>query len=360
MNDSYSSYSNDTQSNVIPENQEKRKQHSECLRVLGLDTLKIKPKNYSSLEILLSSGEHGKISLYTNDDTGEKVAIKEIDSVQENEKIAIGQMIKLGKRKDYHLNLVKYMDWFIHDWKFNIVQEYIDGKSLKEIFISGQVLSLKESGSPSGRVQTHSVSRPFRERVPRKSWICQIYNGLRYLHKHNIIHRDVHVQNIMIENGSQEAKLVDLDLMCMPFTQCDSCFHQHSLWNTAILSPDFALLYFNKDKENVTLENYIGFDLWALGLAFLPLEFQEKIKRSMSGKRVQDAIKLKNEALESIEKNTVYLSSGQAAQPEVEYLLSKQAGDALRLYSTLKILLSTLLNDRLKPVECTRSPSDPH
>ena len=74
-----------------------------------------------------------------------------------------------------HPNVVKYIDSFLYMNEFWVVMEYMEGGSLTDVVLE----NLLTEG------QIAAVSR-------------ETVQGLQYLHKHGVIHRDITTDNVLL------------------------------------------------------------------------------------------------------------------------------------------------------------------
>ncbi len=130
--------------------------------------MKWKSKNNKILKDL-GSGSCGIIHLVEHED-GDIVAIKTISKTQVNYKDEIKILEKLD-----HPNVINFYGYYKSLFKIHQVMEYIDGKDLFEML---------------GKI-------PFDEELAIE-YLIEIKKGLDYIHSHNIIHRDIKTENIMV------------------------------------------------------------------------------------------------------------------------------------------------------------------
>eukprot|EP00698_Gefionella_okellyi_P024319 TRINITY_DN8546_c0_g1_i1.p1 TRINITY_DN8546_c0_g1~~TRINITY_DN8546_c0_g1_i1.p1 ORF type:complete len:1153 (-),score=258.95 TRINITY_DN8546_c0_g1_i1:118-3576(-) len=130
---------------------------------------------------LLGRGGFGKVYLGLNADTGELLAVKQVeldgvDGVSAKQLKEVEDEVNLMRGLD-HESIVQYYGAEIRDNVFNIFLEYVPGGSLAALL---------------------SKFGPMREEMIRK-YTGQILSGLAYLHAHNIVHRDVKGANILVD-----------------------------------------------------------------------------------------------------------------------------------------------------------------
>lgn len=102
--------------------------------------------------------------------------------------VELGRIYKI-LRENRHKNISDIIEVFEYDDATIVIEEYIPGKTLSEF--------LKSEGVQS--------------EYDAKKIIGQVCDGLIFLHKHNIIHRDINPNNIMITN-SGTVKIIDFDI----------------------------------------------------------------------------------------------------------------------------------------------------
>ena len=136
-------------------------------------------------------GTYGIIKLATHNQTGEPVAIKVTNYYEHTYKELTTKSEMLLNLS--HPNIIKFYDIF-HDEASSytfIIQEYSSGGELY-----------------------HSLQKKFRYNQNDLSIIVyQLINGVEYLHKKNIVHRDLKLENILLKsNDSVLIKIIDFGL----------------------------------------------------------------------------------------------------------------------------------------------------
>ena len=90
---------------------------------------------------------------------------------------------------NHHKNISNVTEVFSYEDTAIIIEEYISGRTLADILKIYGTLSMKTT----------------------KSIIGQICDGLMFLHKNNIIHRDINPNNIIVENNGN-VRIIDFDI----------------------------------------------------------------------------------------------------------------------------------------------------
>lgn len=130
----------------------------------------------------LGGGSFGSVYSAINLDTGAVLAVKEI-KLQDpksfkhivpsiKEEMTVLEMLN-------HPNIVQYYGVEVHRDKVNLFMEYCEGGSLATLL-------------EHGRIEDEVVIQLFS---------LQMFEGLAYLHEHNIIHRDIKPENILFDHN---------------------------------------------------------------------------------------------------------------------------------------------------------------
>ncbi|MBP5974168.1 tetratricopeptide repeat protein [Brasilonema sp. CT11] len=135
----------------------------------------------------------------------------------------------------------KYFDYFEEEESYYLVQEYIEGKSLQ---------NLLENRWPRDRVIT---------------FIREILEILRYLHRINIIHRDVKPSNIMLRKEDSKFVLIDFGAVKQLDPRYSSPQQQLYTTQTMIGTPGYA------PREQLAGKPGYNSDIYGLGMTAIQL-----------------------------------------------------------------------------------------
>ncbi|XP_065212655.1 probable serine/threonine-protein kinase nek3 [Planococcus citri] len=188
----------------------------------------------------LGQGTYGKVQLGINKETGQEVAIKTIRKSKietEADLIRIRREIQIMSSVR-HPNIIHIYEVFENREKMVLVMEYAAGGELYDYLSERKVLVEEEA------------RRIFR----------QIATAIYYCHKHNICHRDLKLENILLDEEGN-AKIADFGL--------SNVFSYSSLLSTFCGSPLYA------SPEIVKGTPYHGpeVDCWSLGVLLYTLVY---------------------------------------------------------------------------------------
>ena len=189
---------------------------------------------------LLGKGAYAEVKLVTNKFTKEKFAMKIYDKSKINsnsKKRCVYKEIEILKKLN-HKNIAKLYEVIKTDKQILLVQELIEGISLRDYYN-------KEIRNQKG-ISIH------KENV-FKNIFKQIFDAMNYLHKKNIAHRDIKLENILMKKN-YEIKIIDFGFsMYNPENKLQSFF----CGTPNYMPPEIA------EKKP-----YIGqyADLWSLGV----------------------------------------------------------------------------------------------
>ncbi|KAG5339916.1 NUAK1 kinase, partial [Acromyrmex charruanus] len=188
----------------------------------------------------LGQGTYGKVQLGINKETGQEVAIKTIKKCKietEADLIRIRREIQIMSSVQ-HPNIIHIYEVFENREKMVLVMEYAAGGELYDYLSERKVLS------------EHEARRIFR----------QIATAVFYCHKHKICHRDLKLENILLDQVGN-AKIADFGL--------SNVFDEQRLLSTFCGSPLYA------SPEIVKGTPYHGpeVDCWSLGVLLYTLVY---------------------------------------------------------------------------------------
>ncbi|GBB96979.1 hypothetical protein RclHR1_02890006 [Rhizophagus clarus] len=147
--------------------------------------------DYQEFKILAVIGSGGSASVhaaYWKDDTT-KFAIKKITKSSMEEEI-INEVI-IMKKIDFHPNIIKFIGIIKEEINYSLVLEYADGGTL------GEYLDSVETLKPEIQLKFSK----------------EIASAIYCLHNYDIVHRDIHPNNILIHGHT--IKLADFGRSCL-------------------------------------------------------------------------------------------------------------------------------------------------
>ncbi|KAI8515275.1 cyclin-dependent kinase 5 [Branchiostoma belcheri] len=146
-------------------------------------------QKYEKLE-KIGEGTYGTVFKAKNKETHEIVALKRVRLDDDDEGVPSSALREICLLKELkHKNIVRLHDVLHSEKKLTLVFEYCD-QDLKKYF-----------DSCSGDIDPETV----------KSFMYQLLRGLAFCHSHNVLHRDLKPQNLLI-NKNGELKLADFGL----------------------------------------------------------------------------------------------------------------------------------------------------
>ncbi|KAL7302382.1 hypothetical protein TKK_0005041 [Trichogramma kaykai] len=201
---------------------------------------KRKLKQRFSIIKKLGQGTYGKVQLGINKETGQEVAIKTIKKCKietEADLVRIRREIQIMSSV-HHPNIIHIYEVFENREKMVLVMEYAAGGELYDYLSEHKVLTEVEA------------RRIFR----------QISTAIFYCHKHKICHRDLKLENILLDQNGN-AKIADFGL--------SNVFNEQGLLSTFCGSPLYA------SPEIVNGTPYLGpeVDCWSLGVLLYTLVY---------------------------------------------------------------------------------------
>lgn len=146
-------------------------------------------QKYEKLE-KIGEGTYGTVFKGKNRDTLEIVALKRVRLDEDDEGVPSSALREICLLKELkHKNIVRLYDVLHSDRKLTLVFEHCD-QDLKKYF-----------DSLNGEIDMDVV----------KAFMYQLLRGLAFCHNHNVLHRDLKPQNLLI-NKNGELKLADFGL----------------------------------------------------------------------------------------------------------------------------------------------------
>ncbi|MFB2876327.1 protein kinase domain-containing protein [Floridanema aerugineum] len=102
-----------------------------------------------------------------------------------------------------HPQIPKFLAWFAANERLFLVQEYINGKTYSQILSERQ-----QQGQLFSEAEV-------------TQWLKDLLPVLEYLHKLNIIHRDISLENMMLPHNKSQAVLIDFGLVKEAITKIE-------------------------------------------------------------------------------------------------------------------------------------------
>ena len=132
--------------------------------------------------VLLGQGTSGKVYLVFNKTDGECAAMKEMENTP------LAQSELRIQQKLSHRNICKVASSWVsdNDNNLNIVMPYFSGNMLENL----------------RRAQRFSEDKARR-------YMKQILSAVRYMHRHGYVHKDIKLENVMLDEQKKKAFLID-------------------------------------------------------------------------------------------------------------------------------------------------------
>ena len=142
----------------------------------------------------IGSGSYGNVYLVTSKEDGKTYAMKKISvyNIKHKEKVYIISEILIQKSHKCNY-IIKLFDVFYHSNYIYIISEYASNGDLDRY--------IKQAIKDRKRIPDTIIAK----------WILQLASALKYLHRNNIIHRDIKTSNIFLDN-EWNIKLGDLGI----------------------------------------------------------------------------------------------------------------------------------------------------
>ena len=230
---------------------------------------------------LIGKGTMGEVYLSSKKDSKEYYATKKINKEYADrpqvKKYFLNEISILKKLK--HNKIVRLIDLKQTPSHYYIVMEYCNGGSL--------LSCLKKYMS--------KYKKPFSEEIVQ-FLMRQIVKGLKYIHEHGIIHRDIKLDNILVKFYSQD-DLSNYNMMKTHVKISDfgisAKLGENKLAFTALGSPaymdPFILKKLNERNDLLNSEGYDqSADIWSLGAMCYEMLMG---KRVFTGRNIKDLYK---------------------------------------------------------------------
>ncbi|TIA89913.1 hypothetical protein E3P99_01811 [Wallemia hederae] len=215
------------------ENNSASKQQSEAEIILKLQSICTDADPTKLYKNLIKIGQGASGGVYTAYQSGTNlsVAIKQMNLEQQPKKdLIINEIIVMKSSR--HVNIVNFIDSFLFKGDLWVVMEYMEGGSLTDVV----TCNIMTEG------QIAAVSR-------------EILEGLRHLHEHGVIHRDIKSDNILLSMQG-DVKLTDFGF-CARIGENAT----HAKRTTMVGTPYWMA------PEVVTRKEYGSkVDVWSLGI----------------------------------------------------------------------------------------------
>ncbi len=210
----------------------------------------VKPRNLDSY-ILEKLGQGGQGTVYkaTIKGTDTVIALKTIQlkdsSIIEAAKIELENLIEISKAGCFPFIVCYYNDFFDPLRNMILIEmEYINGKDLNKWCLPYRQKSLYTA------LYKHLISIT-----------TDITRAIEFVHRHNIIHRDIKPQNIVI-NSQNVPKLIDFGLGCIP----QVCSVAPTVNFTCCPGRDGTPIYMSPEAVREPSKSYYASDIWSLGV----------------------------------------------------------------------------------------------
>ncbi|PVU89106.1 hypothetical protein BB561_005543 [Smittium simulii] len=239
------------------------------------------------------SGNFATVWLSINKLAGKEYACKIINKKKQLLKSGMSNIFEREvslMKKLSHPNIVKCWNVFTDSQRIYIFMEYMAGGDLLSYVLEYGALCEDES----------------------KIWFCKIANALRYLHGNNITHRDIKLENILV-NLNPEKKIVDIKLADFGLARAVG---ENEMMKTMCGTPSYLApeIFCNPREAQYTK----SVDIWALGVVLYAMNTGEFpfIKMPLGGKIATETFLQSSQLVMS---NELYAS----LSSELQYLIKE-------------------------------------
>lgn len=191
-------------------------------------------KIYQGLRKIGQGASGGVFLGHASDGSKNSVALKQINILQQPKKeLIVNEIVVMKKSK--HPNIVNFMEGYLWKGDLWVIMEYMEGGSLTEV-VTNTIIT-------EGQIATVCV---------------EVLKGLAHLHSHNIIHRDIKSDNILL-SFSGDIKITD-------FGFCAQLNDDSARRVTMVGTPYWMA------PEIVTRKEYgSSVDIWSLGIMIIEM-----------------------------------------------------------------------------------------
>ena len=198
-------------------------------------------------------------------------AAKEIDIKKEG-LTTLENEIKINREYN-HDNLVKFYGEYKQNGKCYLIFEYCNGGSLTSNY----------------EKFFNKFGNPFSERIVQKV-LRDVFKGLYYLHRNNIIHNDIKLGNILVQFNNENDKK-NLNLYSAKYKISPSCFSKKGsyfpeLFNSLEYLPPCKLEHII-NEQNI---NNFSIDIWECGILTFKILFNRNPFLYFSSKKEEEKI----------------------------------------------------------------------
>lgn len=232
----------------------------------------------------LGEGSYGIVFLANSTDPNGNTAEVAIKKIEKNEKFLQNKkninneinILRFVNQCDYVDNIIKYYKFVETKEDYLLYFEYCNGLSLSNIMKGLRKL-------PSSKVR-----KKFEGII--QYYMRQIVEGIRFLHQHNIVHRDIKPDNILVKFdtdkdykdlfvGKSKIKIADFGFATVLNVSKNMLAHS-VLGTPAYIAPEIEYSFkHQKDRFNKNSINKIDYgveiDIWSLGVLFFELLFNQ-------------------------------------------------------------------------------------
>jgi len=223
-----------------PNNQKAARSSSRRNMNLNLNCLNQTTIRDYDIQCLIGQGAFGVVQRATTKANGQKVAIKQYDRsklLQDANRVVALNKESAILAKLSHEGIMGFVDSIDSGNKINIVVEYINGNNLYQY-----IRKLPES-----RIKDENeVKIIFKKTL----------ESVQYMHEQRVIHRDLKLENILIDRKTQQTKLIDFGFATVVKSISETKL-PYSCGTPIYMCPEMAM-----KKEHLGGPS----DVWALGV----------------------------------------------------------------------------------------------